>query len=112
MVSAGVAATARAFLTVWHLSGQLKSAQPSAKEQTDRVTDALPSKLWHTQIRVILSGVRLGETKKFLVLFLIYVSSDTKSLSFITSTGLNDQSVEILESISNSRKLVSPSSGN
>lgn len=112
MVSAGVATTARAFLTVWHLSGQLKSAQPSAKEHADRVTDAPRSKLWHTQIRVILSGAGLGETKKFLVLFLIYVSSDAKLLSFITSTGLNDQSVEILETISNSRKLVSPSSGN
>lgn len=113
MVSAGVATTARAFLTVWHLSGQLKSAQPSAKEQTDRVTDAPRSKLWHTQIRVILSGVGLGETKKkCLVSFLIYVSSDAKPLSFITSTGLNDQSVEILETVSNSRKLVSPSCGN
>lgn len=90
MVSAGVATTARAFLTVWHLSGQLKSVQPSAKEQTDRVTDVPRSKLWHTQIRVILSGVRLGETKKCLVLFLIYVSSDAKLYSFITSAGLNE----------------------
>lgn len=64
MVSAGVAATAGASLTVWHLSGQLKSAQPSAKELTDRVTDAARSKLRHTQIRAILSGVGLGETKK------------------------------------------------
>lgn len=53
-----------------------------------------------TQIRVILPGVGLGDTKKCLVLFLIYVTSDAKLLSFLTSNGLYDQSVEILETIS------------